>query len=156
VAPSPSKAEVNTHSPHTLKTRRIHAPPTRTSAAATLAQAPGDCRDRPADIAIWYVAAWLVMAMAFMRGYIPQTHGYLAAGVFKPLIVYANSGNWGAETLTRLYCTAIWENITLVHPAAVRSDEDDQIFVQIGPLSPMITMSLCREMQEEHAARQAE
>jgi hypothetical protein len=40
-----------------------------------------------------------------------------------------------------------------VHPAPVPSADDDLIFVQIGPLSPMITMSLCRKIQEEHAAR---
>jgi len=102
----------------------------------------------------WYVAAWLLLAMGFTRGYVSQAYGPHVAVPFRPLIAYASSDSWGSETLRRLYCTAIWENFQHVHPAPVPSEEDDLVFVQIGPLSPMITMSLCRKMQAEHAARE--
>lgn len=101
---------------------------------------------------IWYVAAWLAAVFGDHEGYLPHPLGNLSSIPFRPLIAYCDSDNYGAETLTRLYCMADRRAITR-YPLPPRGPFADSFSAKLGPLSPNIRESMLREYHDEYSKR---
>jgi len=103
---------------------------------------------------LWYAGAWLLMATASAHGYIPFACEHPVAVAFRPMTSYASSDRWGAESLRRIYCHVNWNKINnAVHLSPVPSEIEESQGFGIGELCPIISVSMYREIKEQHDAR---
>jgi len=98
---------------------------------------------------IWYVITWLMVGIAFNRGYIPATYAAQVALPFRPLMAYAESDFYGSDAMQRLYCKANWSEVSRIFS---NNDDiaSDTYSIQCGPFSPFIKVSVYRALVNEY------